>query len=133
MSDKFFLDSNICLYCFDSNVKKQSIALNLLASHPTISTQVLHETAAVCIRKWSILPQKVTAIIRQLIARCDVVVLPATMSLRALDLLPKYGFSWWDALIVAAAQDAGCTILYSEDLQDGLQVGNSLIVRNPFL
>ena len=51
---------------------------------------------------------------------------------RATRLAQRYGFSWFDALIVAAALDCGCQTLYSEDLQDGQLVEGSLRVVNPF-
>jgi predicted nucleic acid-binding protein len=45
----------------------------------------------------------------------------------------KYQFSYWDSLILAAALESGCIWLYSEDLQDGQQIENTLTIRNPFL
>ncbi len=50
---------------------------------------------------------------------------------RAFDVLDEFGFSWWDSVIVAAAQTAGCGILLTEDLQDGQQL-DELIIVNPF-
>ena len=51
---------------------------------------------------------------------------------RAIDLMRKYSVSWYDSLIVSAAIEGECDILYSEDLQHG-QRFESLVVRNPFL
>lgn len=48
-------------------------------------------------------------------------------------LAARYGFAFYDAVIVASALEAGCTTLMSEDMQDGLVVEARLTVRNPFL
>ena len=52
--------------------------------------------------------------------------------LRALDLRERYGFSFYDSLIIAAALEAGCTRLYTEDMQHGQQI-QGLAIENPFL
>jgi predicted nucleic acid-binding protein len=49
----------------------------------------------------------------------------------ALQLHHRHHLSWHDSLIVAAAQEANCEILYSEDLQDGRRFGE-LKITNPF-
>ncbi|MBY0577794.1 MAG: PIN domain-containing protein [Burkholderiales bacterium] len=52
-------------------------------------------------------------------ARCKVeIIIPATMR-RALDISGKYGFSWYDSLIVASALGAGCDTIYTEDMHHG--------------
>jgi predicted nucleic acid-binding protein len=51
---------------------------------------------------------------------------------RALDLQSRYRYGFYDSLIIAAALDAGCTQLFSEDLQDGQRI-EGLTIRNPFL
>ena len=59
---------------------------------------------------------------------------PASLSLyrRALDLQTRYRYGFYDSLVIAAALDAGCTRLYSEDLQDGQRI-EGLTIKNPFL
>jgi predicted nucleic acid-binding protein len=51
---------------------------------------------------------------------------------RALDLQTRYRYGFYDSLIIAAALDAGCTRLYSEDLQDGQRI-EGLTIKNPFV
>ena len=48
------------------------------------------------------------------------------------ELAERHGFAVYDAMIAAAALEAGCSILFTEDLQDGLRIGRRLRVRNPF-
>lgn len=57
---------------------------------------------------------------------------PATI-LRAIGVAQRYGFSWFDSLIVAAALECGCQTLYSEDLQHGQLLDTTLRVVNPFV
>jgi predicted nucleic acid-binding protein len=59
------------------------------------------------------------------------IVLPSTMHL-ALNITERYGYSWYDSLIIAAALDAGCDTLYTEDLQHGQVIENRLTINNPF-
>jgi len=59
------------------------------------------------------------------------IVTPATMQ-RALDIAGRYGFSWFDRLVVAAALEAGCDTLYTEDMQHGQVIDGKLTVTNPF-
>jgi predicted nucleic acid-binding protein len=56
---------------------------------------------------------------------------PSTIS-SAFPLSLKYGFSYWDSLIVAAALTSGCSTLLSEDMQDGLLIEGKLRIKNPF-
>jgi predicted nucleic acid-binding protein len=59
-------------------------------------------------------------------------ILPPTLKL-AFFISNKYQFSWWDSLIIATALENNCEILYSEDMQNGLVIENTLTIVNPFL
>jgi predicted nucleic acid-binding protein len=63
---------------------------------------------------------------------CDVQPVTIETHDEALDITRRYGFSIYDSGIVAAAAGAGCTTLYSEDLQDGQRIGPDLTITNPF-
>jgi predicted nucleic acid-binding protein len=64
---------------------------------------------------------------------CNVVSSNASQHLLASRLRDAYSFSYWDSFIVAAALDAGCATLYSEDMQHGQKVESGLIIINPFI
>ena len=51
---------------------------------------------------------------------------------RCMDIKERYGYSWWDSLVLASALDSGCTVLYSEDMQSRQVVEGSLRIVNPF-
>lgn len=64
---------------------------------------------------------------------CKIVHSNVSQHLLASRLRDSYSFSYWDSLIVAAALDAGCTTLFSEDMQHGQKIENALTVINPFV
>ena len=140
MKDKYFLDTNILIYSFDSSqlIKQQKagqlIHLALVESKGCISYQVLQEFINVATRKF-VVPLSASDCRRYL----DLVIDPlcqvfANIDLyhHALDLMQRWHYSFYDSLIIAAALQADCRILYSEDLQHGQSI-NSLTIVNPFL
>lgn len=132
MPAKVFLDTNIIIYSLGPNSPKATLATPLFAQHPTISTQVLSETANVALKKLAMSLSETNKLLAMLEATCRVeIVTPATLQL-ALDIVGRYKFSWFDSLIVATALDAGCDILYTEDLQHGQQIEGKLTITNPF-
>lgn len=128
-----FIDTNIVVYAFSDDVRSDK-AQALLAASPVISAQVLNEFANIGRRKlamsWPEIREAVGSI---LILASAVVALDDDLTIAALDLADHYRFSFYDALIVAAALRAGCDQLYSEDMQAGLIVEKQLTIVNPFL
>lgn len=133
MPAKAFIDTNIIIYALGPNSAKSKLAAPLFADTPTISTQVLSETANVALKKLALPLPETGKLLAMLEATCRVeIVTPATMQ-RALAVAERYGFSWFDSLIVATALDAECTILYSEDMHHSQVIENTLSIINPFL
>lgn len=132
MPAKAFIDTNIVIYSLGPNSSKATLAAPLFAHHPTISTQVLSETANVALKKLAMPLSETSKLLAMLEATCRVeIVTPATMQ-RALDIVGRYRFSWFDSLIVATALEAECDTLYTEDLQHGQVIEGKLTVINPF-
>jgi predicted nucleic acid-binding protein len=132
MPVKVFIDTNIVIYSLGQSSTKAALAAPLFALHPTISTQVLSETANVALKKLALPISETRKLLAMLETTCRVeIVTPQTMQ-RALDIAARYKFSWYDSLIVATALEAGCDTLYTEDLQDGQVIENKLTVINPF-
>lgn len=140
MSGRAFIDTNLFVYAYDRrDAIKQSIALNLIrdlteSDEGMISYQVAHEFFNVVLKRSSIaMPIADAQILLQDVFR-PLLKVASTVTLvsSALEIEGRYLLSWYDSLIVAAAQQAQCSVLYSEDLQHGQRFGN-LIVRNPFL
>ena len=132
----FFIDSNVAVYALgtDDAIKHEQ-ASSLLARHLAdqklvLSTQVLQETFSVLTRKKRLPPTDALDFLA-LLSQGRVVPSSAAFVLQAVRLGITHQLSVWDALIVQAALEAGCSVLYTEDLQAGRRFGE-LEVVNPF-
>jgi predicted nucleic acid-binding protein len=132
MPAKQFFDTNILIYAFASNDSRTARAESLVAEGGVIGVQVLNEFTNVTRRKlrwgWEQIEASLT-VVEELFH--PVAPLTKAIHARAVVLAREHDLSFYDALIVAAAQDAGCELLFSEDLQHGQKFGK-LIVENPF-
>jgi predicted nucleic acid-binding protein len=129
---KAFLDTNVILYAFTDD-RRADVATSLMAEGFDLSVQGLNEFANVARRKFGFdWPQihEALASIRTLARAIHPLALETHAD--AVTLAQRYGFSIYDALIVAAALRARCEVLYSEDMQDGLVVADRLRIANPF-
>lgn len=132
MPAKSFIDTNVVIYALGASSAKTVLAAPLFAGNAVISTQVLSETANVALKKLALPLAETKKLLLTLESLCQVeMIVPATLYL-ALDIAQRYGFSWYDSLIVATALEAGCTTLYTEDLQHGQVIEGRLTVTNPF-
>lgn len=132
MPAKAFIDTNVVIYGLGSNSPKTPRAAELLAGSPTISTQVLSETANVALKKLAMSLPETAKLLAMLETVCRVeIISPPTLRL-ALDISGKYGFSWYDSLIVASALKAECTTLYSGDMHHSQVIEGRLSIINPF-
>jgi predicted nucleic acid-binding protein len=138
--DRVFFDTNILVYQFDqSEPAKQSKAIELIERHilakqAVISSQVVQEFINVSLKKFAIklslteLELTISELLKPLCAH-----IPSfNFYEQALKLYSMHSIGFYDALIVQAAIDLGCTTLYSEDLQDGQQFG-TVVIKNPFI
>jgi predicted nucleic acid-binding protein len=118
MSDRYFVDTNILMYAHDTSAGEKHARAKALVEElwesrsGVVSTQVLQELAANLRRK-----------AKKPLNGGDSI-------LEALDLEARHQISFWDALVIQAAQAAGAEILYSEDLSDGQRYG-TVRVKNP--
>lgn len=139
MSDKYFVDTNILVYAHDrSKGIKQQRAKMLLeqlwnSGKGVLSTQVLQELCINLRRKAGnpLSFDEVCLLIREY-STWEVVTNTPESVLKALDIEMRYKTSFWDALILQAAEDAGASILYSEDLATGQRYGTIKVV-NPLI
>ena len=127
-----FLDTNVLLYLLSADAAKADRSEALLASGAVIGVQMLNEFASVARKKLGMAWKEVDEVLALIRKRCAVRDLTVAIQERALALAVRHRLSWYDALIVAAAIDAGSAVLYSEDMQDGMKIGGRLVIRNPF-
>lgn len=139
MSDKEFWDSNLWIYLFTKSEypedirKKQKLEV-MLRLHPQIisSVQVLNEVANALIRKYAHPENEVRDFLNQILLLTDNQPMTSDFSFHALDLRQRYRLGWYDSLIVAVALGSDCRVLYSEDMQDGMVIEETLTILNPF-
>ena len=134
MSDRAFLDTNILVYALGREDDRTPTADALLAAGGVVSVQVLNELASVARRKLHMPWPDVIAALADIRILCPDPV-PTTVAIHesALTLAARLRYNFYDALVVAAALDAKCNILYSEDLQHGQMIEKRLTIRNPFV
>lgn len=140
MNDKFFLDTNILVYTFDDgDLGKRDRARALVAealseSSGIVSYQVVQEFLNAALRKFSKplaaadAERYLTIVLEPLCA----VFAGFDLCHQAIDIAERWKYSFYDSLIIAAAHQAGCSILYSEDFQHGQKIGG-LRILNPFI
>ncbi len=134
MKDNCFVDSNICLYLLDDEGPKKEIAKAVLKTNPIISTQVINENVNVLFKKYRHLTTiEIVAHTKFLIHNCRVENIKILTINKALFIKEKYQLQWYDSLIVAAALQANCTTLYTEDMHHGLVIEGTLSIINPFV
>ena len=127
-----FADTNVVLYLLDDGPKADR-AESILAQQPRISVQVLNETLVNCRRKAGLTWEEAGVFLAGVRSLCQVEELTLQTHDVGRALAERYSLSIYDAMIVASALIAGCTTLWSEDMQDGLLVESQLRVVNPFV
>ena len=136
MSDKFFVDTNIFIYAHDRSAGvKHEIARDLIerlweSGAGVLSTQVLQEFC-VNIRTRAVRPlpgEEIRRLVQRYLA-WEVVVNSGESVLEALEIERRYQTSFWDALIIQAAEESGAEVVYSEDLSDGQRYGSVRVVN----
>lgn len=140
MKERYFLDTNIFLYIFDPNAPhKTTIAKSLIRTaiatqKGVVSFQVVQEFFNVALKRIAqpMLPDDARVYLDSVFAPLLAVHSSATLYSEALRTYAVGGLSWYDSLIVTAALQAKCSVLYSEDMQHGRTFG-TLRIENPFL
>lgn len=134
MPDKVFIDTNVLIYGYsEDEPDKQQRAIDCVRSGEAwISTQVLNETINVLKRKFSLSYSQIRDAVQELSEGFPIILVSVNTIEMALNLAERYQYSYFDSLILASALEAGCQILYSEDLQDGQRIENQLMIVNPF-
>ena len=127
-----FLDSNILVYAFTAD-RRAAVAQGLLEGGGIISVQGLNEFASVARRKLAMTWHEVRESLAAIRTLCRTI-LPLDIETHedGLRIAEYYGYSMFDALIIASALRADCSILWSEDMQDGIVIEGRLRIADPF-
>ncbi len=131
-----FLDSNVLIYAyFDREKDKQIISRELISNNKIIiSTQVLQEMSNVLNKKFNANYDTIKSLLLECISNCSKIHTNTQSTIfLACDIAKRYSYSYYDSLIISSALEANCDILYSEDMQHGQVIENSLKIINPFV
>lgn len=138
MNGREFVDTNIWLYALvdparpnDSDKHLRAAQLVRQLSRPVISSQVAGELCRNLLKKSALTEEHLRRLIDDWYPNCVLHASSQEQHLLASQLRETASFSFWDSLIVAAALDAGCSTLYSEDMQHGQVVDGRLTIFNP--
>jgi predicted nucleic acid-binding protein len=137
MTAKFFVDTNILVYAASNAAADQAhrdLALELLdRSDLALSAQVLAEFYSVATAKAKLnMTHDEAVVLLQSLVRIPVCPITRELVMEAIELRQRCQISYWDAAIIAAAKQMGCTAVYSEDLNPG-QSYEGVVVINPFV
>ena len=127
-----FFDTNVLVYLASGDTAKADQAEAALAGGGSISVQVLNEVANVARRKMQMSWDETHAFLNTLRGLLTVHPLTVEIHIAGLRLAERYGLAIYDAMIAASAVHAGCDTLWSEDMQHGLTLDESLRIVNPF-
>ena len=127
-----FFDSNVLLYLLDIASPKRPLALKLAMSGGVINAQVLNEFTDVARRKYKISFADIALALAPIREVCQVLPLTLEVHDRGFEIASAHLLRIYDACIVAAAELAGCDVLYTEDLNHRQRIGG-VTVHNPFV
>ena len=139
MSDKYFIDTNIFIYLIDKNSPKQQVSQNLVqaaikSGDGYISTQVIQEFLNLATGKFLVQLKSFDSIdfMENILFPLCLVYPDFELYKSAIEIKNETKYSFYDSLIIAAALEADCRVLYSEDLQSGQKI-RGLEIVNPYL
>ncbi|ABA57949.1 PIN domain-containing protein [Nitrosococcus oceani] len=135
-----FLDTNVLVYLFDeenqrkSDIAQERVSQALRTGESIISFQVVQETLNVITKKLlvPVTPEQADTFLTGTLVPLWKVNPSRELYRRGLNIQSRYQYSFYDSLIIAAALEAGCKTLYSEDLQQGQRI-EQLTIKNPFM
>jgi len=132
MKDKVFIDTNILVYFATDKTEKREIIVNKLdeCEYSFISIQVLNEFNNTCFKKSLLKPDEIEFAVKEYTTMFNIAILNIDTILNALKIKQKYGFSYYDSLIISTALQNHCTTLYSDDMQHLQRIDDKLSPLN---
>jgi len=137
MTEKIFIDTNILVYAFLKNdTVRHDLAVKLMSeiigAEIFVSIQVMSEIYA-ALSKNGVGHEEIAEYLSELEERMNIQPIYFDTVKKCLSLKKKYSYSYWDSLILSSSLESGCTVVYSEDMQHGQVIEQTLTIMNPFL
>jgi predicted nucleic acid-binding protein len=136
MNAKIFFDTNLLVYLYsEDEYEKQACVLSHIkeSENRLVSTQVLNELSNTLRKKFKLDYGDIARVITEIRANFEITIVQVQTIEYALKIAETYRYSYYDSVIIAAALESSCTLLYSEDMQHGQLIENRLKIFNPFL
>lgn len=135
MQGSCFIDTNVLVYCYSATEpeKKQKAVEVSNTVDAIISTKVLKEFSNTLFKKFRIDWERIEQSVDELSNNFNIYINSPQTIKSACSIALKYGYSFYDSLILASSLETGCNILYSEDLQHNQLIENKLRIINPFV
>ncbi|MFZ3064722.1 MAG: PIN domain-containing protein [Nitrospirota bacterium] len=134
MPDKIFVDTNILVYFIsdyeDKKIKAKEVILS--SEDVYISSQVISEFISVCFSRKLMELKQITTLASDLMEALRFSCVKESTINKALQIKKDFNYSYWDCLVITSALENNCSVLYTEDMQDGQLVNNKLTIINPF-
>jgi predicted nucleic acid-binding protein len=138
MIEKVFIDTNIFIYAYTgddelkNNVSCDLLRENVKNENIVVSTQIINEFYSV-MAKYNYSHKQIESYLMEIAGQVEVSSLNLKTIESCLLVKEKYCYSWWDSLVLTSALETNCNILYSEDMQHGQIIENTLKIVNPFV
>jgi predicted nucleic acid-binding protein len=134
MNDRVFIDSNILIYAYSEEERKREKALDIIKTNESvISIQVINEFVNVVKKKFNKENDEILEALHEIEEQLVIWDnLNLHLTKKAINLSEKYQYSYYDCLIIAAALEAKCSILYTEDMHHNHLIEGKLRITNPF-
>ena len=134
MNGKAFVDTNVFIYLYSvDEQEKCARASAVLEKHNCVtSTQALNEFCNFCIKKWKLTSADMVSAVNEICEACTIQYMDEETVRKALEIHGRYGYSYYDCLILASALASGCEYLFSEDMSDGQIIHEKLEIVNIF-
>lgn len=135
MSDNIFIDTNVLVYCYTSTeLLKKTVAHDLVQTESAwISTQVLQELSNTLRKKFGKSWSEIQKTLEEVSLNFNVYMNSSENVWHATQIADRYGYSFYDSLILSSCMTIGCRVLYTEDMQSGQTIDDNLTIMNPFL
>lgn len=127
-----FFDTNLLLYPVSTDARKAASAISLIPDGATISVRLLNEHVNLGRKKLAMNWDEIATLLAPMRLALEVLDLARAMHDHRVALARRYQLAPDDAMTVAAALNAGCETLWSQDMHDGLNVEARVTIRNPF-
>ena len=133
MNDRVFLDTNVLLYAYSDEEDKKQISKQIFQRQRCLTcVQALNEFCNVCLKKWRFSREGIEAAIHEIEKGCVIIPVSIETMLHALSIHERYGYSYYDCVMLACALENGCTKIYTEDMSSGQIIEDRLLILNPY-